>query len=351
MKTENSTAVTEWPITQTPTPEGTHQSGIETDDLPEVKIGITPATPPAPLVIDGVTWDGTEANLPKDTKSLAALRRYFFGFAPSFKTKSELEQFVLQRRIVGRAIHAAEQGLPVVEAKPTFERVRHTGRAEARAEIIAKLEALNADDTLGTAPLRITATDPLILRGIVDADDENILKSLLIAGRHYLAAYALTFWRLDTQINYHDRADEIRLELSHAAALSVDRINELRDELAKLETSDAEIIAHSALVKVNADYAPVREIVESLLNELAAVLERHKASVIASEQFFFSQHDLPHESTSASRRYDTLLKNIRSQIDRLKNQQGHVSHTHGVHPSQTPITGTPFGLEILPGIL
>ena len=351
MKTKNYTAVVEWPITKTPQPQDTHQSGIASDELPAAKTSITPATPTATLAIDGVTWDGTETNLTKDSKSLAALRRYFFGFAPSFKTKAELAQFVAQRRIVGRAIHEAEQGLPVIEsAKPTFDRERHIGRAESRAEIIAKLEALHDGDALQTAPLRITATDPLILRAIVDESKDNILKGLLFVGRSCLANYAIKFWRLLAQIHCRDRADEIRLELSHAADLSLDRITELRQELSSIETTAAELIAHSAAVKLNADYAPVREISAELLNELVAVLERHKASVISSEQFFFSQHDLPHEATTASRRYDTLLKNIRGQIDRLKNPQGPVNHK-ALHPSLNPIIGAPFGLEILPGIL
>ena len=339
--------------TATPTPEGTHLDGVESDDeLPPVKPGEDAPAIIAPTVtVDGVTWDGTEAGMPKDAKAVSSLRRFFFGFTGTkhFKTKAERDEFVRRRALCGKIIHASEQGLPMMQMVPlTYERVRHAGRAASRADIIAKLIVLKGGDTLDTAPLKVLpTTNPLICRTLAPGE-ENILPAFLHEYRRRMVDYALAFFQSWDKINYHDRADEIRLELSNPGALNAERLDVLQAELTRLESSSAELIADTACGKLSEVFAPVAEIINSIHAELIQALESKKAGAIASETMFFESHDLKREVTTVSRQYETLIKGLNDQHARSKNQPPHVTRHRPVNPNST---GMPISLEIIPGVL
>jgi hypothetical protein len=299
-----------------------------------------------------ITWDGTEANLLKDAKSLASLRQQYFGQTPNFKNDAEAKDFLRRRRIVGRVTFAAEQGLPTVQwAKPTYERERHVGRAATRANAIAKLKELIEGDSLETAPLRCCPSDTLIQDAILLTSENNILPVLLHEGRKRLAAYALTFWQEYEHVYPQERVEEIKLELANTAGLNAGMITELHTELQRLESSAADLIADAANSVVVSAFGPVREISEPLLDELIEVLEQRKAAAFVSEETFFQRFGLPHEQTTVSRRYEAVLKSVRDQRERIKNPQPHPTFRQPTHPAQTVIAGSPFGLEICPGVL
>lgn len=319
-----------------------------------------PSFPSAPASMESFEWDGRKESLPlSEPKKMAYLSWCFFShpnYSMRFPNAASKDEYFRRRRIFGEASHKLEQGLPTIEmATPTYDQIRHTGRAASRAEIIAKLTELNSGDTLDTAPLRITETNPLIVRAIMDKQDVNNLKIHLLEGRRNLAAYALAFWQVWEKINWNDRRDELKLELTNAANLSMERIEQIQLEIMRLEPSNkpdkpstAEIIADATCGVLAVAYAPVATISEMLLNELVEVLERHKELAISSEKFFFSQHDLPHESTAVSRRHDSLIKNLRVKIDGMKNMPAHVAHHRPVHPSHTVISSY---VEVLAGVV
>jgi hypothetical protein len=349
---ENSTAVAEWPVTSTPQPKETHRSGVETDELPTVKAGEEAAkTLALTVTAEGVTWDGTEAGMPKDAKVLASLRRYFFSLAGShsFKTKAELAEFSRRRALFGKIIHASEQGLPTIQMVPlTYERVRHTGRADSRADSIAKLTALKAGDSLDTAPLKVLPTTNSLICRTLAPGEQNILPAFLHDYRRRIVDYALAFFQSWDKINYHDRADEIRLELTNTGSLTAERLAELQAELALLESSSAELIADAACGKLSEAFTPVAEIIDSIHTELIDALESKKAGAIAAEESFFGAYDLKREATTVSRQYETLIKSLNDQHARAKAQPAHVTRHRPVNPN---ITGIPIALEIIPGVL
>ena len=141
------------------------------------------------------------------------------------------------------------------------------------------------------------------------------------------------------------------MELSAPGSLAASRMDELHAELVKLESPVAsESIQQVARHQLFLAYAPVKDISISLLAELVRVLERKKAEAIDAEKAFFQIHGVPHEQTGVSRRYDAMIKNLRTQLENLTNTPPHVTRDTALAPSQTVITGI-FGLEIIPGVL
>jgi len=322
-------------------------------------VGSAPASAitPAPAsavnpfsVFNSVPWDGTEDSLPKDYAGLLKLRLFYFGELNSrqFASRAEFIEADRRRKILAAALAKAENP-PRLEIIPRIPSTaeRHVGRTEWRANVIVKLKEALDSDHYTTAPLKISnSVHPFILEAFRFA--EYGLGSLVASLLPRVAKYALAYFEAYPQVFVEDRIEEVKLALSAAGSLKADEFLALQNELLRLESSGAAIISQSLRAKLIQDFAPLKSDLD-VVNMVAVVaIQEMKAAAESREKIFFSGNGLPHEVTSVSRQYDTILKPLEAAVSNLTKMEPHaLQPTRPIDPRHNGLAR--FGVEVLPG--